>query len=196
MNGTNRHQEYPWIGDAMPHWMHLRDTLDMRNNLAHNFTRTAHYPQDPYVYHLSDELGLITVAEVPNIKSLAFGKDIQFNNVLEMVRRLRNHPSIFMWSVGNETDSAADSAWVAAEDPTRYIHQRKTENFGLHIDHDHTNLDMESLLRVTVRDGTPERLRICSQRTQNSCQKAGRKPEQKSGNTFRHVFRMRAFVVS
>lgn len=151
INGTNRHQEYPWVGDAMPDWMHRRDHEDMRFALGHNFTRTAHYPQDPYVYDLTDSLGFVTVAEVPNIKSLPFGRDIQRDHVREMVRRLRNHPSIFMWSVGNETDRAADSAWVAELDASRLIHTRKTEAHGDHVDHDHTDLDMESLLRVTVR---------------------------------------------
>lgn len=151
INGTNRHQEYPWIGDALPGWIHRRDMEDIRLNLNHNFMRTAHYPQDPTVYDLADRLGIITVAEVPNIKPLNFGDDIQEANLVEMIRRLRNHPSIFMWSMGNETKDAADSRWAAREDPTRLLHQRKAHNFGDFVDHDHTHLDMESLLRVTVR---------------------------------------------
>jgi hypothetical protein len=151
INGTNRHQEYPWLGDAMPPWMHTRDHEDMRRNLGHNFMRTAHYPQDDFIYDLNDRLGIITVCEVPNIKAIKFGRAIQEANARAMVRRHRNHPSIVFWSVGNETSQAADSRWVHEEDPTRLIHQRKAEQFGDFVTHDHTDLDMENLLRCTVR---------------------------------------------
>ncbi|HHE74786.1 MAG TPA: DUF4982 domain-containing protein, partial [Desulfobacteraceae bacterium] len=55
------------------------------------------------------------------------------------------------WSVGNETSDAADSKWVIEEDTTRLVHARKAEDIGNFVDHDHINLDMENLLRVTVR---------------------------------------------
>jgi hypothetical protein len=53
--------------------------------------------------------------------------------------------------VGNETNDAADSKWVIEEDTTRLVHARKAEETGDYVDHDHTNLDMENLLRVTIR---------------------------------------------
>jgi hypothetical protein len=151
INGTNRQQEYPWLGDAMPAWLEARDIDDIRHNLAHNFMRTSHYPQAGSAYDLNDRLGLITVAEVPNIKSIRFGREIQEANARAMVRRLRNHPSIFFWSVGNETAQAADSRWIWEEDRTRIIHQRRAEQYGDYVTHDHTQLEMESLLRCTVR---------------------------------------------
>ncbi|MCF8226210.1 MAG: glycoside hydrolase family 2 [Bacteroidales bacterium] len=151
IHGTNRHQEYPWLGDAIPKWLTLRDMLDIKNNLGHNFMRAAHYPNDPYLYHLTDSLGLIAVEEVPNIKPLDFGEEIQRQNLKAMIRRDRNHPSIFFWSMGNETNDAADSKWAWEEDTTRILHERKTEGFGDFVTHNHTNLDMENLLRVTVR---------------------------------------------
>jgi hypothetical protein len=151
IKGFNRHQEYPWIGDAIPKWITLQDFSDMKEKLGINFFRAAHYPNDPYVYHLADSLGMIAVEEVPNIKSIDFDEEVQKQNVIEMIRRDRNHPSIFFWSVGNETSDAADSRWVMDEDTTRIIHARKAEDTGDYVDHDHTNLDMENLLRVTVR---------------------------------------------
>lgn len=151
IHGTNRHQDYPWLGDAMPKWLHARDLDDIRHNLAHNFMRTAHYPQDDFAYDLNDRLGIITVAEVPNIKSIQFGRDIQEANARAMVRRLRNHPSIFFWSVGNETSQAADSRWIREEDDTRIIHARKAEQYGDYVTHTHEDLDLENLLRCTVR---------------------------------------------
>ncbi len=151
IRGFNRHQEYPWVGDAIPKWLTEQDFTDMKVNLGINFIRAAHYPNDPQVYQLTDELGMVAVEEVPNIKSIDFDEDVQKQNVQEMIRRDRNHPSILFWSVGNETSDAADSKWVIEEDTTRLVHARKAKETGNYVDHDHTNLDMENLLRVTVR---------------------------------------------
>ena len=151
IRGFNRHQEYPWVGDAIPKWLTEVDYVDMKENLGVNFIRAAHYPNDKQVYELADELGMITVEEVPNIKSIDFDEEVQKQNVQEMIRRDRNHPSILFWSVGNETSDAADSRWVIEEDTTRLVHARKAEETGDYVDHDHTNLDMENLLRVTIR---------------------------------------------
>lgn len=151
IRGFNHHQEYPWVGDALPKWIITQDFTDMRNNLGINFFRAAHYPNDPLVYQLADSLGMVVVEEVPNIKNIDFDEDIQKQNVQEMIRRDRNHPSIFFWSVGNETSDAADSKWVIEQDTTRLIHARKAEGAGDYVDHDHNNLDMENLLRVSIR---------------------------------------------
>lgn len=151
IRGFNRHQEYPWIGDAIPKWLTLKDFTDMKENLGINFFRAAHYPNDPQVYRLADSLGMVAVEEVPNIKSIDFDEEVQEQHVREMIRRDRNHPSILFWSVGNETTDAADSKWVMEEDTTRIIHARKAEEYGDFVEHDHTNLDMENLLRVTIR---------------------------------------------
>jgi hypothetical protein len=151
MHGTNRHQEYPWLGDAIPKWMHEADLRDIRFNLGHNFVRTCHYPQDPMVYDLCDEYGLLCCEEVPNIKSIQFNNEVQHQNVVEMVRRDRNHPSIVMWSMGNETNCAADGDWAVAEDDTRIIHFRHVTGRGEDWPHDSDQIDMENLLRCTIR---------------------------------------------
>jgi hypothetical protein len=137
------------------------DMLDIRDSLGHNFMRLAHYPNDPFIYDLADSLGIIVVEEVPNIKNIDFDETVQEQNVREMIRRDRNHPSIFFWSMGNETSDAADSKWAWEEDTSRIIHVRKGEGAGDFKQHDHTNLDMENLLRVTIRgwfgnDDAPE----------------------------------------
>lgn len=152
IKGTNRHQEYPWLGDANPNWIAKMDFEDIKYNLGHNFMRLTHYPNDKYLYNLADTMGIIMVGEVPNIKSIDFDESVQEQNVREMIRRDRNHPSIFFWSVGNETSDAADSKWVVEEDTTRIVHARKCDDgSGDFVQHDHTNLDMENLLRVTIR---------------------------------------------
>jgi len=151
LRGINRHQEYPWLGDAMPKWIHLQDLEDIRYNMGLYFQRTVHYPNDPYVYDLSDRLGIITLEELPNIKDIAFGRDVQRRMLTEAIRRDRNHPCIFIWSMGNETNQPADSAWAHAEDTTRIIYMRRAENGGNYIQLTDKELPIENLLRCTVR---------------------------------------------
>ncbi|MDD3078735.1 MAG: glycoside hydrolase family 2 TIM barrel-domain containing protein [Paludibacter sp.] len=157
IRGTNRHQEYPWLGDAIPDWLTLKDMFDIKYGLGINFMRTAHYPQSSLVYDFNNQYGIITVEELPNIKNIDFNDDVQEQNARAMVRRDRNNPCIFFWSVGNETNDAANSEWIFQEDTTRIIHARKAEGGGKYVRHTHLNLDMENLLRITHRGWfTPE----------------------------------------
>ena len=155
LRGINRHQEFPWLGDAMPKWMHERDLEDIRHGMGLFFQRTVHYPNDPFVYSQCDRLGFLLIEEAPNIKDIVFGRDIQQQNMLEMVRRDRNHPSIVIWSMGNETNQPADSAWAHAEDTTRLLYMRRCELGaalgGKFIQMTDKNLAIENLLRCTVR---------------------------------------------
>ncbi len=151
IHGTNRHQEYPWLGDAIPKWMHKMDLEDIRFKLGHNFIRTCHYTQDPLVYDLCDKYGIIACEEVPVIKHQRFSEEVQKQMVKEMIRRDKNHPSILMWSMGNETYDAADAEWAKKEDATRIIHVRKAVRRGSDEKHNHEQLEMENLLRCTVR---------------------------------------------
>ncbi|MBP8303055.1 MAG: DUF4982 domain-containing protein [Phycisphaerae bacterium] len=153
IHGSNRHQEYPWLGDATPKWLHLLDMLDFRLNLNHNFMRTAHYPQDPAIYDFCDRHGIIVIEEVPNIKRQRFSDEVQEQQLREMIRRDRNHPSIFFWSMGNETDDAVDSSLALEEDTSRLIHARDIYNdsAGGFVDTTSKNLPLESLLRCTIR---------------------------------------------
>lgn len=156
IHGQNRHQEFPWLGDAIPKWIHVRDFHDMRFGQGHNLARFAHYANDPLVYDLSDRHGMLVCQEVPNIKNIDFDEDVQRQQVIEMIRRDRNHPSVVMWSMGNETSDPADSAWAHEEDPTRIIHLRHGDRKegGAYVTHTDKNLDMENLLRCTVRGWT------------------------------------------
>lgn len=173
IHGINRHQEYPWLGDAVPRWMAERDVLDMTVNLNVNFQRTAHYPQASFIYDMHDMCGIVTVEEVPNNKNIDFDPTTQEQNVREMVRRDRNHPSIMFWSVGNETSCPADSRWVFEEDKTRIIHERKTEGYGNYVTHHANDLDMENLLRVSIRGWTDTDVRNLEPKNSAEVPKSG-----------------------
>lgn len=153
LHGGNRHEEYPWLGQAVPKWITEADYRDMAVNLNYNFMRTAHYPNAPHVYDLTDQYGIVIDEELPNDKNQEFGKDVQEQQLKEMIRRDRNHPSIFFWSMGNETNRAADSKWTLTEDTTRLITARRVlENSeGDYAPHSDKNLPLESLLRCNIR---------------------------------------------
>ncbi len=102
-------QEYPWLGDAIPKWITVMDFTDMAENLNYNFLRTGNYPNEKLVYELADRLGMIIEEEVPNIKNQEFSAEVQEQQLKEMIRRDRNHPSIMFWSMGSETNRPVDS---------------------------------------------------------------------------------------
>nr|MCU0407349.1 DUF4982 domain-containing protein [Bacteroidales bacterium] len=130
LHGGNRHQEYPWLGDAIPWHISSSDILDMRNALNYNFMRMAHYPQDSRVYAMADNLGIIIDEEVPNIRNQEFSAEVQKQQLTEIIRRDRNHPSILFWSMGNETDHDVDSKYAIAEDTTRIVTAWKTRSIS------------------------------------------------------------------
>jgi len=71
----------------------------------------------------------------------------------EMIRRDRNHPSIMIWSMGNETNRAVDSKFAVAEDTTRILTARRVSDgsAGKFVKHTDDNLPIENLLRCTIR---------------------------------------------
>ena len=153
IHGGNRHQEYPWLGDAIPKWITVMDYLDMSQNLNYNFMRTAHYPNDKLVYELADKYGIVIDEETPSIKNQVFSVDVQEQQMKEMIRRDRNHPSIMIWSMGNETNHAVDSKFAVAEDTTRILTARRVSDgsAGAFVKHTDDNLAIENLLRCTIR---------------------------------------------
>ncbi len=133
LRGVNRHEHDPWQARVMSEELMLQDILLMkRANI--NAVRTAHYPDVPRWYELCDEYGLYVIDEA-NIEThgvrgwLASNPDwIQafMDRTIRMALRDRNHPSIIMWSLGNESgygfNFAATAAWLKDFDPTRLIH--------------------------------------------------------------------------
>ena len=136
INGVNRHETSPDTGHTVSLAEMERDILLMKR---HNIdaVRTSHYPNDPRWYDLCDRYGVYVMAEA-NVEShgMGYGKDaigrkkewakaICERNAAN-VAAFRNHPSVFCWSLGNESGpgEAFEEAYALVKrmDPTRPIH--------------------------------------------------------------------------
>jgi beta-galactosidase len=127
LRGLDRHQTFPWVGQAMPGRVQRRDADILRSNFKCNIVRTSHYPQSRHFLDRCDELGLLVLEEVPGWQHIGdeAWKDISVDNVRRMIRRDWNHPSIILWGVRiNESHDDHDfytrtNALAHQLDPTR-----------------------------------------------------------------------------
>jgi beta-galactosidase len=133
IHGVNRHDHHPVTGKAVTVGDMRADLVAMkRHNL--NAVRCAHYPNDTRFYDLCDELGVYVVDEA-NIESHAFimslCHDPRYRSAwlergARMVERDKNHPSIVVWSLGNESGYGeahdALAGWIRRYDRTRPLH--------------------------------------------------------------------------
>jgi beta-galactosidase len=134
--GVNRHETDPDTGQYVTRESMLTDIrLMKRHNI--NAVRTSHYPNTPAWYDLCDEYGIYLIDEA-NIESHGMGydpsrtlgnnpawKDAHMDRTVRMVERDKNHPSVVIWSLGNEAGDGvnfeATSAWVHQRDPSRPV---------------------------------------------------------------------------
>ncbi|HEY3608390.1 MAG TPA: glycoside hydrolase family 2 TIM barrel-domain containing protein [Pseudonocardiaceae bacterium] len=144
LRGVNRHEWHPEHGRAVPPETMLADVLLMkRHNI--NAVRTSHYPPHPHFLDLCDEYGLWVVDEC-DLETHGFqfvewrgnpGDDPAWSDALtdrmrRMVERDKNHPSVIMWSLGNESHTgrnlAAMADWTHQRDPGRPVHYEGDQN--------------------------------------------------------------------
>ena len=127
LRGLDRHQTFPFVGQAMPGRVQRRDAQILRNKLKCNIVRTSHYPQSPHFLDACDEIGLLVLEEIPGWQHIGdqAWQDISVDNVSRMIRRDWNHPSIVLWGVRiNESRDEHDfytrtNAMAHKLDPTR-----------------------------------------------------------------------------
>jgi beta-galactosidase len=133
LQGVNRHEFDPRTGRTLTR----EQTAAELKNLKHwgfNAIRTSHYPNDPSFYDLADEYGFYVIDEA-DVEAHDWAWSIcddprylnQFvDRVSRMVLRDKNHPSIIIFSLGNESGSGvnqdAAAGWVRGYDPTRPVH--------------------------------------------------------------------------
>lgn len=102
--GTNRHQDFAGLGNALPDALHERD-VQLLKDMGGNFLRIAHYPQDPAVLEACDRLGILVSEEIPVVNQIT-DSEAFFQNCktmqTEMIRQHFNHPSVILWTYMNE----------------------------------------------------------------------------------------------
>jgi beta-galactosidase len=111
--GANRHQDYAYVGNALPNTGQWRDAKKLRD-AGMRIIRSAHYPQDPAFMDACDEIGLFVTVPTPGWqfwnKDSVFAARI-YSDIKNMVRRDRNHTSVILWEpILNETGFPADFA--------------------------------------------------------------------------------------
>lgn len=114
--GTNRHQDHPFIGNALSAAENYRDFKRIKES-GMNFVRLAHYPQDPSVYDVCDSLGLLVADPIPGWQffnnSPRFRARV-YRDIRETVRRDRNHPCVLMWEMSLNESYPPDSFRIAS----------------------------------------------------------------------------------
>lgn len=139
LKGANRHETDPMFGHFVPMWRHEQDVRQLKEANC-NCVRNSHYPQDDYWYYLCDVNGIYLVDEA-NVESHGYGygemslshqpswEKATVDRNVSMVKRNFNHPSVVIWSLGNEAGPgenfvAANKA-IKALDPVRPIHYER-----------------------------------------------------------------------
>jgi len=131
--GVNRPDHHPTKGKALSREDILQDVRTIKQ-FNFNCIRTSHYPMDPYLYDLCDEYGIYVIDEA-NLETHGLGGKLSndqmwtaayLDRCTRMAMRNKNHPSIIIWSLGNEAgrgpNHAAMANWIHDFDISRPVH--------------------------------------------------------------------------
>ena len=151
IKGVNRHEHDPYTGHVISREA-MEEDVRLMKQMNINTVRTCHYPDDPYWYELCDKYGLYVWDEA-NCESHAQGygekslaKDPQYKQMIwsrnrNMLERDKNHPSVILWSMGNECGNGVNFEytydWLKKRDSSRpvtyerAIYDRNTDVIGL-----------------------------------------------------------------
>jgi beta-galactosidase len=142
IKGVNRHEHDPVTGHYVTRESMIQDIVLMKQHNI-NTVRTCHYPDDPQWYELCDEYGIYLIDEA-NIESHGMGyrpevtlanrpewKEAHLDRIRRMVERDKNHPSVIIWSMGNEAGDGTNfelaSEWIHRRDPSRPVHYERAQ---------------------------------------------------------------------
>ncbi len=140
LKGVNRHEHDEYSGHVISRESMLND-IKLMKQFNINAVRTSHYPNDPYWYELCDEYGIYLIDEA-NIESHGMGyrpertlgnnpdwELAHLDRIQRMVHRDKNHPSVIIWSMGNEAGDGVNfvkaSDWIHQYDPSRPVHYER-----------------------------------------------------------------------
>jgi beta-galactosidase len=148
--GVNRHEHSAETGHTLTRALMIQDIEIMKQHNV-NAVRTSHYPNDPEWYDLCDLYGLYVIDEA-NIETHDYGDDpknrlandpawkaAHLDRIERMVERDKNHPSVVIWSMGNEAGDGPNFAaayhWIKTRDASRPVHYcGSTSNGGSNAD--------------------------------------------------------------
>ncbi len=160
IKGVDRHEHDPDAGHHVSRQLMIRDIELMKQHNV-NAVRTSHYPNDPVWYDLCDRYGLYLVDET-NLETHGFGADprnriahdpvwqpAMIDRMQRMLERDKNHPSVIIWSMGNEAGDGPnfEAAYksIKARDASRPVHYEGTTAHG------GSNADVNSFMYPTPK---------------------------------------------
>lgn len=167
LKGVNRHDSHPKLGQTIP-INHMIQDLKLMKQHNVNTIRTSHYPNDPRFLELCDQFGFYVVDEA-DLEAHGVGavgkphwlsadpawREAYVDRMVRMVERDKNHPSIIIWSLGNESgygvNHVAMAEWTKRRDDSRLVHYEGEAPFG-----DHNTsvecLDVKSVMYPSIQD--------------------------------------------
>jgi beta-galactosidase len=161
IKGVNRHEHDEDTAKYVPVESMIRD-IRLMKQFNINAVRTSHYPNDPAWYDLADQYGLYVLDEA-NLECHHYGNNVgnrltndpawepaYLDRQQSMVERDKNHPSVVIWSLGNESGDGPNAAavyhWTKQRDPSRPFHYEGTTSHG------GSNADINSFMYPTPEE--------------------------------------------
>ncbi len=166
--GVNRHDSHPELGHATPYEHMLRDILIMKKHNV-NMVRSSHYPNDPRFCALCDKYGIYMVDETDlechgmaytgdwsGLSNSPVWREEYVDRALRMVERDKNHPSILMWSLGNESGFGENHREMSREikkrDSSRFIHYEGAPKGSCNQNQECDIVDLESRMYANLEE--------------------------------------------